>query len=122
MSRLCQSCPTCGAALHHQFGWSAEKREFQTGDHRIRFSKTESRIFDVLWHRGRHAVFESSHFIAAVYGDDIDGGPECFSTISIHFNHMRRKLEPAGYTITQNLGRPRQGWKLVRLVGDEAVA
>lgn len=50
-----------------------------------------------------------------VYGNRADGGPERSNNVSVHLIRMRTLLAAAGYTITMNMGNPRQGWKLVRL-------
>ena len=60
-------------------------------------------------------VLSQDRFMDAVYGDQLDGGPERFGTLSIHLMRLRARIEPAGYTITKSMGRPRQGWRLVKL-------
>ena len=112
-----QCCPTCGTKLQKQFSWSPTARIFTTPSSRVRLTKVQAAIFDVIWKAGKKPVLSQDRFMDAVYGDQLDGGPEHFGTLSIHLMRLRARIEPAGYTITKSTGRPRQGWRLVKLEG-----
>lgn len=114
-------CPTCGAALSGQFSWSPEERMFRAPDGAAKFTRVEAQIFDVLWRaRNLGSINDQERFMAAVYGERANGGPETFGTLSVHLIHMRARMIGTGYTITMNVGRPRQGWRVVKL--ERAVA
>jgi DNA-binding response OmpR family regulator len=110
-------CPTCGADLHDEVSWNAETRTFLVDGQTVRFTKTQGLIFDALWRaRKRGGIQEREQFMQAAYADDIDGGPECSSTLSVHLWRIRKMLEPTPYTVSMNFGRPRGGWNIQRAV------
>lgn len=118
MSEHC--CPTCGGKLDDQFAWSPETRTFQTPDAHVRFTNMQAAIFSVIWNARKTGIQSTQEFLAAVTAHRSDGGPESFNNITVQMGRMRKSLEPAGYTITQNMGVPRQGWRLVKLPQCEA--
>jgi len=107
-------CPTCGTELHGQFAWSPETLTFTTSDGRVRFTKAQAAIFTAIWTSRETGIQTTEEFMRAVHANRADGGPECFNNITVQMGKMRKRLEPAGYTITQNMGTPRQGWRLVK--------
>lgn len=109
-------CPTCGAALRDDaVFWDQNAGVLVAGGKAVRFSPRESLIFDALWRSRHRGGFQTrEQFIEAAYADDIDGGPESSSTISVHLWKIRRKLEGCGYTIPQNMGMPRTGYRIAK--------
>lgn len=113
-------CPTCGAPLSGQFSWSLEQRTFSTRSARVVFTEIQALIFDAVWKAGKTGMNDRAQFMWAVYGERADGGPSGFNALAVHLVYMRRILEPIGYTITPNVGTPRQGWRLVKISRDRA--
>lgn len=112
-------CPTCGGKLDNQFSWSPETRTFATSAAEARFTNMQAAIFAVIWRARKTGIQTSEEFLAAVTAHRTDGGPECFNNITVQMVRMRKQLEPTGYTITQNMGIPRQGWRLVKLSAEQ---
>ena len=107
-------CPTCGEKLRPQFKWDLDRRVFLGNGQAVRFTKTQSKLIDAIW-RKQGGVQTIDQFMSLVYGDQIDGGPLNCSVISVHLANIRRKLKPTGYTITWNEGRPRQGFRIIKI-------
>jgi hypothetical protein len=105
----------CGGKLDNQFSWSPETRTFATPAGRILFTPMHARIFDVIWKSGKAGIQDRERFTQAVYGDQADGGVDGLNTLSVHLIRMRNRMASTGYTITTNMGNPRQGWRLVKL-------
>ncbi len=118
MSEHC--CPTCGGKIDGQFSWSREERMFTTPEGRVVFTPMHAKIFDVIWKSGKAGIQNRERFTQAVYGGHSDGGVDGLNTISVHLIRIRKRLEPAGYTITQNMGSPREGWRLVKVQSEAA--
>ena len=107
-------CPTCGSELRGQFAWSPEERTFTAESGRVQFPPVQADIFNAIWRAGKPGIPDREQFMQEVYGNRADGGPD-FNTISQFLARMRERLEPLGYTITRNMGKPRQGWRLVKI-------
>jgi hypothetical protein len=114
-----QCCPTCGAKVQDQFEWSPEERAFTTPQGRVRFTPMHATIFDVIWKAGKSGIQDRERFTSAVYGGRSDGGVDGLNTLSVHLIKMRKRMAPTGFTITTNMGVPRQGWRLVKLPADQ---
>jgi DNA-binding winged helix-turn-helix (wHTH) protein len=113
MSEHC--CPTCGGKLDDQFSWSLANRTFTTPTARVRFAENQAAIFDAIWNAGEAGIVSTERFMQAVYGGRVHGGPDNFNVISVTLIRMRKLMALSGYTITQNMGVPRQGWRIVKL-------
>jgi hypothetical protein len=81
----------------------------------VRFAENQAAIFDAIWNAGEAGIVSTERFMQAVYGGRVHGGPDNFNVISVTLIRMRKLMALSGYTITQNMGVPRQGWRIVKL-------
>jgi len=56
------------------------------------------RVVNVI--AGRPDGITRDEIMAAVYADDIDGGPDCPNVIPVLVRHANKELVPQGYQIT----------------------
>jgi len=108
-------CPTCGAPLADAIRWEAETRTFRANGVAARFTKSEAKIFDAIWSYKRNGgIPDLSKLAQIVYSDDIDGGPEYLSSLSVLIMRIRKKLKGTGFNIPFNRSRPKLGFVIVR--------
>lgn len=108
-------CPTCGAALREQFAWDEERRIFLGNGVAVQFTSRQADIVGTLWRtRNTGGLPDLKTFAERAFAGDPDGGPESSTYISVQLAHIRKKLEPTGFTVTKSAGRPRRGFRLVR--------
>ncbi len=79
-------------------------------------TKVQAAIFDVIWKAGKKPVLSQDRFMDAVYGDELDGGPERFGTLSIHLMRLARGSSRR-INHHQEHRAPAAGWRLVKLEG-----
>lgn len=86
-------CPTCGQSVAAGFANPAEVVAA------VRLSPYERRIIERLA-RSFGKLVSTDALIAAVYDDDINGGPDNDrQNIAVFVHRIRRKIEPHGLTI-----------------------
>ena len=95
-------CATCGQTLPPPFPKG------------VRLSPIQGKIFEVIRRSGQHGISRDSVHQQA-YVDDPDGGPEWGNVISVHVNHINKKLRVAGVKIEGERGRASAGYRLVRV-------
>lgn len=109
-------CPTCGQLLAdtpHRF--DEVSRVFTANGAAVRFTPKESDIFGAIWRaRNRGGVDGLSRLRDLAYANDIDGGSECASTVSVVLGRIREKLRPTGYTVTMARGNPKENYKIIK--------
>ena len=70
---------------------------------KIIFGGVKQRVYDFI--AAHPEGVQRWQIMAAVYADDIDGGPESPNVICVHLNHMRKKLAEHGVQIHTRPGR-----------------
>lgn len=116
-------CPLCGSGLVDQFAWNREARVFVGNGQSVRFTEKQGCIVDALWRaRNRGGIPSLRAFADLAWAHLEDGGAESLNDVSVHVINCRKKLQKIGFTITPNVGRPRQGFKLVRMADSAEVA
>ncbi len=81
-------------------------------------SRLECSIVEVLANAGHRAI-PSGHIADVIYADRPDGGPlNAAHVIKVHVCNIRRKIEPAGWTIRH---KRCHGYRLQRLDDGQAV-
>lgn len=116
-------CPTCGAPLVDQYSFDYERGVFIVDGKSVRFTPAQARLINAIWkYRHRGGIPNLERFAQIAYADLVDGGPDTLNVISIHLSHIRHKLARVGYTVTQNKGRPKSGFRLERIAKKEGAA
>jgi hypothetical protein len=117
MDAIACKCPTCGAPVPNDaFNFDEETRTFVANGVAVQFTERQSRVIGALWRARRRGGFDGLQLLAdAVYGDDPDGGPEnAANTMSATLWAIRKKLEPAGYTVPYRYGNPRARFQIIK--------
>jgi hypothetical protein len=109
-------CAMCGAKFGVLPNWSLDDRAFSCGGNVVRFTKREAAFVDALWRwRLRGGIEGRERFLEIAYADDAEGGPVSLSVVGVHLATIRKKLVPAGWTVTRGYGSPRSSYRLVEL-------
>lgn len=116
MSACIPLCHCCGQPLAADLParWDAGSGTFTFAAASVRFRPQEARFFDVLYRsRNREGYRDPRDLFAAAYLGDPNGGPNCMSVVGVMMRQIRMAVEPLGWTVTRNMGVPRQGYRLV---------
>jgi hypothetical protein len=119
---MTEACACCGRPLPPKGpNWDFKTRTFTTPAGSVRFSPRKAIYIDALYRaRNRGGFANVAELMDAVYADDIGGGPDHATTASVHLQQIRRRLEPVGWTISKNMGRPRINYQLMQIERVEA--
>jgi len=108
-------CPTCGAELADQVSYDSENRTFIANGASVRFSPGQAEVFNAIWRaRQRGGITSMERLAEVAWADRMDGGPGSYNTVSVQLVHIRSRLAATGYTITRNIGRPKEGYRLTK--------
>lgn len=80
-------CPTCGRpTINHDL---------------LNFTNKERKVYQYI---NRHPDCTSLDITAAIYQEDIDGGPKSSSIIAVYVNKINKKIAPLGLQIKSTMG------------------